>query len=599
MIKSESTTSSEYIKSHQSSRSNSDFLELHELNPFRLEEMGKLKINEEIEENEKEKVEKTEDLNKYFVYQGKGVYCLDDNDIVNLFQSEKLLPSDSSTVTYQEPSFVISVLPAEIWLLIFEYLKVPEVIKISMVCRDFQDLTYDRELWRRLAIKINEVFIWNKLSVAEQRLEEYKVIGYQLNIENEIISLRKIQEEKTEQEINEQEKENLQKNLRSARMLQKTNISEDRIHQLYQSTPHLLSDNPPQRNHPILSNIRLLRKKEVADQETTKRDENDELVPVAITNENTRMQYINLLENPRESLIEKFIAMKNQYDEKREFQARREQELRAQEKTLRRRDTTSFLFGIFVCLWHFSLLIFLILLNCRIEKIISIDYSIMFIPMFITLSISAFFLFMLSFYVYSVHDSFSIRLFASVSEVLNVQFLLIALKQDDKITANWPTIFFPFFLLAAFFVIFIFCVCIYESSHPASLFLPMLTSLMFMLFIIFLVLKLNRNIYWNWASVFSPLFVIYLLPCFGCCCACLSPEGWALQAISGAVFIILLPLGIFQILLALYLEGNDNVSSISYVFIPLYILNGFIFFFTGPSCFVLTCQFFFLHHDMC
>ncbi|KAJ5072508.1 fam11a b protein [Anaeramoeba ignava] len=549
------------------------------------------KKDEEQQQKQQPEFLDNESLENYIIYRGKGVIQITDDFFEKLFYDPRQGSGHLTSITFDESSLVVTVLPEEVWLIIFEYLSVRNVLSIGMVCKDFNDLTFDRELWRRLAVRHEKLFSWNKLGIKEDVQDPF-VIGYQFNIDEKIEELEEKQAEEIKKAKKEEENLSLLRSTRTIR-LEKRTISESRIQEMYQSTPNLLQNiEQPSDKRNIFNRVRPRRRKGESDSQTTRINENNETVPLALSTPRKRIEYINLLENPRESLIEKFQALIKQKKEVDEFVERYRKERMERIRNQKKKDDYFISFSLVVSLFHFSLIVFLILLNLRCDNVISLKYSIAYIPVFIMLAVAGILLFFLSRLVEHGYEKRSFLAASLLTELFNIQFLLFALKTDNTITVNWPTAMIPLYIIIGVGTILMCGYCVANLESIGLLYIFYLAGFMFDLFVIFLSLKLNGNTSMNWASVFSPLFVIYLLPCCTCCATIQMEEGWVYQIFSVVLFIFIIPIGVFQILLSIYLQGSSSISLMSYVLIPLYILNGFIVFFTFPSCLVALFQLF-------
>jgi len=172
----------------------------------------------------------------------------------------------------------------------------------------------------------------------------------------------------------------------------------------------------------------------------------------------------------------------------------------------------------------------------------------------------------------------ALLLTASLHVALLMFEILVCYKLHYNIVSlRWIVVFTPLFLTAPIAV----AACVWGFKNNRSLELEAVLSSNVLLFI-FIQLKLDRYISWQWTAVFIPLWIIMCLPCV----AVLYYFAWAFilcrssyhQQKQSHLFVafnwicIVVPLLFFQVLLAYKLDER-NISSYSWdqVFFPLHI----------------------------
>ncbi|KAJ5072328.1 f-box only protein [Anaeramoeba ignava] len=85
------------------------------------------------------------------------------NELESLKKSKFLSPPLKLKKSPKKENLIIDILPIEILLLIMEYLVPGEIILLSMVCKFLNDLSKDKVLWMKLAIRFEKFFIWEKI----------------------------------------------------------------------------------------------------------------------------------------------------------------------------------------------------------------------------------------------------------------------------------------------------------------------------------------------------------------------------------------------------------------------------------------------------
>ncbi|KAJ5069836.1 hypothetical protein M0811_11498 [Anaeramoeba ignava] len=145
------------------------------------------------------------------------------------------------------------------------------------------------------------------------------------------------------------------------------------------------------------------------------------------------------------------------------------------------------------------------LLNVHIDKKQSSNVIYVFIPFLLPVFIFIILFFIL--YKYKSQFEFSIYGFAML--ILFIQLLLIGLRSDSTIKGSWLLIFLPFLIF--FVVLIIGSIILYQKENADCIATtPITIFIMILLFLIFLGLRLDEKVTWNYGIVFIPLFFINL-----------------------------------------------------------------------------------------
>ncbi|KAJ5074428.1 fam11a b protein [Anaeramoeba ignava] len=157
--------------------------------------------------------------------------------------------------------------------------------------------------------------------------------------------------------------------------------------------------------------------------------------------------------------------------------------------------------------------------------------------------------------------------------IVFIQVLLIGLRTQSILKCYWILIFIPLLIIFFFFIVINVLSIIEEFSNSRIVFI--FDFVLLILFVIFLGLKLDDKINWNYAIVFLPLFIfnvspflIFIPPIFN---EFDPSSGLFFGFLFAFGFIIDLPSTVFEIFLVCFLE-TPKFNHISYVFIPYYLL---------------------------
>ncbi|GFY75669.1 transmembrane protein 185A [Trichonephila inaurata madagascariensis] len=234
---------------------------------------------------------------------------------------------------------------------------------------------------------------------------------------------------------------------------------------------------------------------------------------------------------------------------------------------------------------YVSLLLFTILFCLRLDGTISWSYWVVFLPLWIWKSMVIAGACVGS-YVWWRHPQYRVEgegyihyKAMLISVVLQVLLLMFEVLVCDKLENNrhwWILIFVPLILISIISIV----VCIWAVKHDRSFELELFCSVNILQFI-FLALRLDEIIMWNWVVVFVPLWIVMCMAVIGVLYAIIfasillrTPEVSAEQrrtSMHSAVSysIIVIPLLIYLVLLS---NKLDRESSLTYAAtcIPLY-----------------------------
>lgn len=172
-------------------------------------------------------------------------------------------------------------------------------------------------------------------------------------------------------------------------------------------------------------------------------------------------------------------------------------------------------------------------------------------------------------------------------------FALLLLRLSD-IMIDWAVVFAPLFVFGIYLVILPLVVQDYVTGDGQWIdrVIPSFLSIFFLVFFVFLVMKLDGVIDWSWYYVMVPLFVlkgfIICVPTFlsifsSVCCEwhwMARRSRWQTDMggyciVAAAVIVLLIgPLLAFELLLAQRLEAQ-MMTSFAIIFIPVFLLEGF------------------------
>jgi len=178
---------------------------------------------------------------------------------------------------------------------------------------------------------------------------------------------------------------------------------------------------------------------------------------------------------------------------------------------------------------------------------------------------------------------------------------------DDADTFRWYVVGIPLGLMACFLMTVPCFVCgdIRDDDKWFDRSIPVCASFLFLVFLMFLVLRMDGYIEWKWYFIFIPLFTIKLLlmvvPCFltlaKCCCwswtnrnSRWTDDSTAFCTAAGVLAIFLYaPLCVFEVLLAQKLEHTINISWVL-IFVPVFVIEGVILCGCGIITIVFICE---------
>ncbi|KAJ5076783.1 fam11a b protein [Anaeramoeba ignava] len=213
----------------------------------------------------------------------------------------------------------------------------------------------------------------------------------------------------------------------------------------------------------------------------------------------------------------------------------------------------------------FGFFVFIMLLNIQVEG--KLDSKVVYI--LIPFLLPFLFLAINNFVFYARMNESYIFGLGMIFLILLVQFLLIGLRADEYIKCSWLIVFIPLFLIFVSFFVGFSCVSCRDFEWELST--GIIIPLMLIIFILFLGLRLDETVKWNYGVVFVPLFLLDLLPIWICSGLCYGARDEILVVVMSIISIaIAIPLSIIEIFILLFLEVS-RFNHISYAFIPLYL----------------------------
>lgn len=184
-----------------------------------------------------------------------------------------------------------------------------------------------------------------------------------------------------------------------------------------------------------------------------------------------------------------------------------------------------------------------------------------------------------------------ILVFSPICSILAFVVLLLLRLAGHSIA--WWTVILPLFLFSIYLTILPLIVRepVWRDSKWLDHVLPAIGGALFLLFVLFLALKLEKDDIMSWYVVMAPLFVmkgLFVVVCllltffslFGCSMWLEDRSRWPSDTgsyciVASAVSVMVLgPLLAFEILVAQYLE-QERFTSFSLIFVPLFLLEGF------------------------
>ncbi|KAJ3429243.1 dactylin [Anaeramoeba flamelloides] len=165
--------------------------------------------------------------------------------------------------------------------------------------------------------------------------------------------------------------------------------------------------------------------------------------------------------------------------------------------------------------------------------------------------------------------------------LFNFPFYFIVLKVSDWVTWSWLKVFIPLLIVSGLFsIVSLVSLIVLFFQRPRELSSLILAAAYFaiftasFIFLIFLGLKLDHTINWNWAFVFFPLFALSVLPSIvSWISALLSRNNFDIYLCIGVLLLVAsVVIWITPLLFTLWLE-TDRIPTFTRVLIPTYMLT--------------------------
>ncbi|KAJ5080628.1 dactylin [Anaeramoeba ignava] len=474
------------------------------------------------------------------IFKEKGVCLISKKEFQLLTQGNFLNTSKKNQISPKETNLILDQLPPEILIMICQYLSPGAFTRLGITCKDFYNIFNDQETWRKIAKIYQNFFVFDRFELVLNNdpffLDKencFDLIGFQTNINEEIenISIRN-------QNINFPNLD--QKHFKE--IIQKR---EKRIEKY--------SNNNQTDNSTILDEKLHYR------------------VPLINSTEEERIKFINLLENPKEEMLEKARKIFALFSEAK-IKSKKEKIRKIRNIRVSKFESKTYLYFSFskMCI-SFGASIYLILITLKIENKINTKLSYLTLSVLIPL-FPLIVLFLINFVFVTLAkfglDIYNFFVLSFTSIMVFIQFLLIALKVDDFLKTSWIVIFIPILLVFVNFVIYTIVIPIIEAHLQREDFLLSIFFFFWIVFFIFLGLKIDEKIKWNFGIIFIPLFlqiVAYLISLF-------RPRTLRQMNIFAIIlYSVIFPFIwiVISILFILYLE-KIGINHVYYPLIPFY-----------------------------
>ncbi|KAJ5070522.1 transmembrane protein [Anaeramoeba ignava] len=551
------------------------------------------KSDEEIQQitTSGSEVESLENLSKiieptdsFLVYRGNGVFNFTRDLYLKLFKSSNLPSGFNADSPGNEEDSFSQILPEELHLYIFQFLSPIEIIRTSFTCRSFYLTCSDLSLWRTIAKNYDYLFISEQLEVVEYS-RTLIVVGLQADLENQI---KKLREEKKKKKNIIENNENININIdnennennQNKEILEINNLNEEDL-LIEKSNEEKSNEEKSQNEEKSRQNSQTIRifsrsamvgsfQRALTPNSNTITKVGSSIFPVPLSTKEKRIEYIDLVEDPYKILISKIKETKNTFKKHETQMSQRQHQLEIQMKNRKIQTQLVYFISILLCLGQIGFFIFLFLLDFRIEQLNHIKFVYMILPVLAIVIAVIGLLIRLMFFV-ERDDAIFLAIVISLFASVDLFSLLAALRADEIIKWDWAIIFVPIYLI---FVIL--CFISYFILRTAT-FSGVMSILMLVDLIVgfaFLILKIDSK--WNvsYTIIFIPFYIYLFFPCIALSCAASencphSISEDAFVRIAKPFLALNFPIIVFLCLLNSYLE-NYYLNHFSYVMIPLY-----------------------------
>ncbi|KAJ6238748.1 dactylin [Anaeramoeba flamelloides] len=475
-------------------------------------------LEEDQEENQKEDPEITAEKQRhnYMRIQGTTLLRLPESIYDSLYRSDSLPPKEKQKTTpLNDETF--DKLPMEIIWEICEYLEPVSILNLENTCTNLYDSCQDKEIWRKVCYHYQILLA----------CDEFYVFNYLAN--HHIFAS--------------------QKDLNAINNGDDKWVSNDKVDE----SLYIYEGN---------------------------NNGNNELV--VLTTPESREIYIENLQDPKKTLLSQMKKLKKAMIKKEKIKhriaRRREENLRFD----RYFESLWFINGWYPSCILMGIFVTLLLINLVvIEKITLTHRFWIFAPLVLPTLLFCATLILQGFYKPRFYKLFIIIGVFVYIGILNLPFYFIVVKVSDWVTWSWLKVFIPLLIFSGLVIVgALIGLIVSLFQRPRDVFVVILTSIYFALFsaffifLIFLGLKLDHKINWNWGYVFCPFFVLSALP---------SIVSWIYGFFSQSNYCIFLWAGLFFIvgtvtiwitplLFTLWLE-TDRIPTFTRVLIPIYIIT--------------------------
>ncbi|KAJ5072514.1 f-box only protein [Anaeramoeba ignava] len=372
----------------------------------------------------------------------------------------------------KQENLFIEMLPEDVHLYIFQFLSPGSLLKLSMTCQTFNDLSQDVNCWRNMSFKYWRYFLLKDPQFTTY--SDYRYLGNQLVY-------------------------------RSANDIPIYGIIEEP--KITNSNPQLKSfiDKKPQRLIRKQSSISLL-----FNQLKNLRQTEDQYYFFAENDYRSYMtRYIESTPNPRNELISKSKSIYQIFKERKE---RFEELKRKHEEHIRKnvilRQIDNFIVGDLV-FFILCVFIFLVALNVHVDKHSkSSPIPVLMIVLLPILAFSCLFLAKAHYDIESSKKKYNLVV-SMISFLLFFQILIIGLKSGGNIKNSWMMIFMPTLIFSG-----VLALILKEDffGDRGYYIFSLIIEISTIIFLILLGLKLDGRIGLNYFLIFLPLFFVAVAP---------------------------------------------------------------------------------------
>ncbi|KAJ5069681.1 dactylin [Anaeramoeba ignava] len=304
--------------------------------------------------NLEERNSEQNDSFKLQIFKQKGVISISESNFQLLKKGKYLKSTEKHRISPKEENLIINQLHPEILFMICEYLSPGAFTRLGITCKYFQDIFNDQTTWRQIAKCYQNFFIFDYLEIKPFYLQDgLSILAFQTPINQEI---EKIQIENQKLDF-----------------------------------PNLDPTHFKKKNAERGIRLEKYSNNEKIDDSTKEDEFLHHMVPIKASTEEERIKYINLLENPKEEMLEKgrkiyqlFLERKKHWENEMINKKRKETLNNFQTKEI------DFFSPILIILFSFGFSIYFILITLKKED--KIDTKLSYQSLSIMIPLFAFFI---------------------------------------------------------------------------------------------------------------------------------------------------------------------------------------------------------------